>query len=173
MHGSGGAASLPLIRLEAGPATAEAIRRLADHLTMEEKFRRQYEVRPMVFETVAFSAGNFAGNGSMTWTVASGDQVTYTIARLGKMALVSFQIMNSTIGGTPNTTLFITLPHGLAANHYNPTAASLVDAGVAVPGILFADGGQSRLSIQRADGAAFTGGTDNNNVIGQVWFEVT
>ena len=60
--------------------------------------------------TPAFDAGNFTGNGSMTWTVGSGDVTTYAYYINGKMMTVNFIINETTVGGTPNNTLQIAIP---------------------------------------------------------------
>lgn len=65
-------------------------------------------------QTIAFAAGNFTGNGSMTWTVISAGQSTFTFAIIGKTLTVWFNI-GGTVGGTPNTALQIAIPGGFAA----------------------------------------------------------
>lgn len=65
------------------------------------------------FITVAYSAGNFTANGTMTWTVDSGDQETYAYYLSGRTINLVYSIGASTIGGTPNTQLRIAIPLGL------------------------------------------------------------
>jgi len=60
--------------------------------------------------TPAFNAANFTGNGSMTWTVGSGDVQTYAYIINGKTMTVNFIINETTVGGTPNNTLQIAIP---------------------------------------------------------------
>ena len=60
--------------------------------------------------TPAFSAGDFTASGSMTWTVAAGDVITYEYTIINKMMTVNFYINTSTVGGTPNNELQIKIP---------------------------------------------------------------
>lgn len=63
------------------------------------------------WNAVAFLAGNFSGNGSMSWTVNSGQQTNFEYTVIGKTMIIEFNI-GGTVGGTPNTTLQIALPGG-------------------------------------------------------------
>jgi hypothetical protein len=62
---------------------------------------------------VAFSAGNFTGSGSMTWTVESGDQDIFQYTITGDVMTVSFDIATTTVGGTLDTQLEIAIPGGV------------------------------------------------------------
>lgn len=64
--------------------------------------------------SVTFSAGNFTGNGSMTWTVASGDVLRNRFCIVNKILHWLVQIATSTVGGTPNTRLQIAAPGGVS-----------------------------------------------------------
>jgi len=64
---------------------------------------------------VSFSAGNFTGNGAMTWTVASGDVVTNTYIKIGRTLIWSVHLDTTTVGGTPNSSLRLTIPGGFTA----------------------------------------------------------
>jgi len=65
---------------------------------------------------VAFNAGNFTGNGAMTWTVAGGNVTAFSYSVVGKTLTIFVNIAGSTVGGTPNTTLQIALPGGFQAS---------------------------------------------------------
>lgn len=56
--------------------------------------------------SATFAAGNFTGNGSMTWTVASGDRASAYWLR-GNQLEYYFTLATTTVGGTPNTQLNI------------------------------------------------------------------
>ena len=57
--------------------------------------------------TPTFSAGDYTGNGAMTWTVDAGD-VTFQYYKLrGKDLTVNWVLVSTTVGGTPNNQLFI------------------------------------------------------------------
>lgn len=61
---------------------------------------------------VAFVAGNFTGNGSMTWTVASGDVGRNRYMKIGKLLVWQLYLSTTTVGGTPNVALQVALPTG-------------------------------------------------------------
>jgi len=60
--------------------------------------------------TQTFSAGDFTANGSMTWTVASGDVVADSYFIVGRNLFLAFRYQTTTVGGTPNTLLLKTIP---------------------------------------------------------------
>lgn len=57
--------------------------------------------------TPTYAGGNFTGNGSMTWTVDSGDITLFRYRLSGRTLHVAFKIDTATIGGTVNTFLQI------------------------------------------------------------------
>jgi len=63
----------------------------------------------------AYSGSNFAANGSMTWTVESGDVITYAYELNGTKLTVWFYLQTTTVGGTVNTQLSIAIPGGFQA----------------------------------------------------------
>ena len=67
---------------------------------------------PPVVTNVAFVAGNFTGNGSMTWTVTSAQQNTFAYTLVGNLMTVFFSIVGGTVGGTVNSILQMTIPAG-------------------------------------------------------------
>lgn len=62
-------------------------------------------------QAVAFSAGNFAGAGSLTWTVGSSGQTTYSYSVVGKTLTIWFSI-SGTLSGSGNAALTIAIPGG-------------------------------------------------------------
>jgi hypothetical protein len=62
--------------------------------------------------TVAHSAGDYTGSGSLTWTVEAGDLQVYTYRQLGTSLEISITIGTSTTGGTTHTGLRAALPAG-------------------------------------------------------------
>lgn len=64
---------------------------------------------------VAYNAANFTANGSMTWSVESGDQLVYKYTLIGKTMILQVYIATSTVGGTVNTELRIAIPGGYTA----------------------------------------------------------
>jgi hypothetical protein len=76
---------------------------------------RDHDLQSMVqYSPVAYASGNFTGSSSMTWTVSSGGQVTYSYAILGRLMIVFFTI-TGTVGGTVSTSLQIAIPAGKTA----------------------------------------------------------
>jgi hypothetical protein len=48
---------------------------------------------------VPYVAGNFTAGGAMTWTVTSGQQVTYVYTVINKTMVLCFNIEGTTVGG--------------------------------------------------------------------------
>jgi hypothetical protein len=71
-----------------------------------------------VATTPPFNAGNFSGSGGMTWTVTSGEVIDYSYTVTGKIETVFWQLNGTTVGGTLNPVLNMTIPGGnTAANN--------------------------------------------------------
>jgi hypothetical protein len=64
---------------------------------------------------VSFSEGNFTANGSMTWTVASGEQYAYAYTLIGKTMVLNVKIHGADIGGTANNELRVAIPGSFTA----------------------------------------------------------
>lgn len=129
------------------------------------------------FLPVSFAAGDFTGNGSMTWTLASGDRVAAGTGfwQRGNRVHYAFQLATTTVGGTPNTTLQIA-----AAQWGGFTAASTVpyrrlavslDNGTDVGAYCTVSG--TTLQILRANGGNWSASTDNTYLYGDLEFQVT
>lgn len=122
---------------------------------------------------VAFSAGNFTANGAMTWTVGSGDQVTYAYDFVGPKMTVSFWIDASSIGGTPDTTLQIAIPGGFTAQRSVAAVGYGVDGGAGTTPIrIEVDAAGTKILINRLDGAVWQASADATYVRGQISFPV-
>jgi hypothetical protein len=109
----------------------------------------------------------------MTWTVGSGDVLTYAYHVIGKIMTVMFRIGSSTIGGAVNTQLLIAIPDSRVATKYtiNPCVAS--DNGAANE-IAYVDviATGTKLRIFRLTGANWTAAADTTTVMGQISFEI-
>ncbi len=119
---------------------------------------------------VAFVAGNYTGNNSMTWTLTAPDQEYYKYKKLGKTVIVAFKLATTTVGGTPSTALRIALP-------FTPTAvfgaAILVsDNGAAT---VFASGltSSNLLSVSLVTGSNWSASTNATSMVGTIVFEST
>jgi hypothetical protein len=123
--------------------------------------------------TPAFNAANFTGNGSMTWTVESGDVATYAYIISGKTMTVSLFINTTTVGGTPNTTLQIAIPAGKVATKAMASATSrLLDNNVVAVGIMQVLASGTVIQVLREDAAAYTASTNQTGFRGQLTFEI-
>ena len=62
--------------------------------------------------TVPF-AGNYTGNGSMTWTVDPSDQIYVKYEQMGRTLICKASVINSTVGGTASNGLRVAAPAGI------------------------------------------------------------
>ena len=85
--------------------------------------------------TPAFTAADYNGNGSMTWTVDSADVTSAAYYLRGRVLHINIMIVNSSVGGTPNTELQRVIPGGFTAFR----SADIVNFG-RDNGTFFADG---------------------------------
>lgn len=68
---------------------------------------------------VPFSAGNYTASGAMTFTVVGAGQAEYTFFIKGRQITVNIAVQNSTIAGTPDLYIQVTLPNGYTLNTAN------------------------------------------------------
>lgn len=124
--------------------------------------------------TRAFSAGNYTGNSAMTWTVASGDVVTDQYIVIGKTMFYNITLQNTTVGGTPDSTLQITLPASATAAK-TQTFPCIVNnnAGGFVAGLCNVGAGSPTLQVFRASLANWSAATDATDVRLSIVFEVS
>ncbi len=123
-----------------------------------------------------FSAGNFSANGSMTWTVASGDVLSLSYHLSGSSMTVSFQIATSTVGGTPNTSLLIGNGAWGSFTATRPminAVAWALDNNVLRQAFVEVAVSGTTINFRRADLANWTASTDLTYLYGQIAFEVT
>ena len=121
---------------------------------------------------VTFAAATFTGNGSMTWTVASADQVTLAYTKMGQRVELAFTIRTATVGGTPNTSLQIALPAGITAGRAVTVPCRVNDNGTLGPGWAKVAAGGTVLSILKENESNWTAATDTNGVEGVIAFEM-
>lgn len=81
-----------------------------------------------------FAAGNFTGNGAMTFTVTSGQVAVYRYYLRGRQMMVEYDIGLSTVGGTPSTALQVAIPGGFSALVATAGSGPYVDNNVAGTG---------------------------------------
>jgi hypothetical protein len=123
--------------------------------------------------TPTFSAGNYTGSASMTWTVDAGDVNTQRYALRNKDLHVHFDIATTTVGGTPNTQLRIGSgafgSFTFAATDI--TAGWAVDNGTAANHLVIAS--SNEIANWRTDTGNWSASTNNTRVAGSICGEVT
>jgi hypothetical protein len=122
--------------------------------------------------TPTFAAGNFTGNGSMTWTVEAGDVATFAYRINGKTMTVAFVLDTTTIGGTANFILFITIPAGKVAAKTMSNPVWILNNGTYEIGRVSVAASGTSLNILRPNVANFALSTNNNSVYGFIAFEI-
>lgn len=130
------------------------------------------------YVAVPFSAGNYTGQGAMTWTVIAANQLEYTFYLKGRQMTVNISTDSTTIAGTPNQFLQVTLPNGYTINSANARMNCRIhDNGT------FASGGEiivssvfsTTLLLFAKDGTGATNwvaGTTNCGVFGTLSFPI-
>ena len=125
--------------------------------------------------SVAYSAGNFTGSGSMTWSVDSADQDVFRYAVSGKTMIITFRITATDVGGTAALFLHITIPGGFSATGRGASAINYSDAGgnstVGLVQVVPADTKLYLSTNPQANWTLTTG--DNTLVTGTIQFEIT
>lgn len=121
---------------------------------------------------VAFSAGNFAGNNDMTWSLDSSDQTTFAYKVLGKTMVVVFTLQNTTVGGTPSTRLLITIPGGKTSAKAVWNPVRLDNNGSLSIGSCYVDFGSTTISCLLISAGNFTSSTNNTDVTGEITFPI-
>lgn len=121
---------------------------------------------------VAHTAGNFTGSASMTWTVDSADQVTYSYVQNGKKLFTTVNISSSSVGGTPSTTLQITLPLGFVCSRSFLVPSIAVDNGTLAHSYVNPTAGGTILRVFLFSGGNWTAATNTTNVLATCEFEI-
>lgn len=126
---------------------------------------------------VTFAAGDFTANGSMTWTVASGDVASYRWTEIGKTMIVSVWLNTTTVGGTVNSELRVAVPNGrtigsTSQSYAGSGAAMVVDNGVHRAASWAANPGVTYVSIQVAFGGNWTLSTNNTYIAATFVFPI-
>lgn len=141
-----------------------------------ERAFRYVEATYGVFVQVPYAAALFTGSGLMTWTVEAADAVTLAYTRMGNRLELQFVIRAAVVGGTPDTTLRITIPgtdargNALVAAHDATAPVYYNDAGTKAIGVARVVAGGATVEIQKPTAANWTAGA--NGVEGQIVLEV-
>jgi hypothetical protein len=126
--------------------------------------------------TPAYAAGDFTGNGSMTWTVDAGDVADCAYRLQGRTMTVTIRLAPTTVGGTLNSTLQV--GNGAwggftAALGVNNALGYCNDNGAVKAGNLAVVGGGTVIAIQIAAGGNWTASTNSTYIYGTITFPVS
>lgn len=124
----------------------------------------------------AFNSANFAGSGSMSWTLASGDRTTSGWKLVGNVLHYFFSIATSSVGGTPSTDLLIGNGEwGGFTSTFGMTdkVAYCLDNNVYRESYMVSGAASTVLAARRADGSNWTASTDQTAISGTFQFQVT
>lgn len=125
--------------------------------------------------TPTFSAGDYTGNGTQTWTLQSGDIGVFAYHVSNKTVVITLQLATTSVGGVANTTLQITNTAwgGLTAARVSYNHASFIsDNGTLREGsIQIIDG--THVGFILSTGANWAAAANTTNVYGQLTFEVS
>ena len=134
----------------------------------------QYPASTVVgrWTTPTFAAGDYTGNGSMDWTVASGDVITMAYTIIDKMMTVIFDIDTTTVAGTPNTTLQIAIPASKVATKQVTNGCYLLDNNARTTGFCRVAASGTVIQILRTDAVAFSASTNQTGTFGEITFEI-
>lgn len=123
----------------------------------------------------AFAAGDYTGQTTMTWTVASGDVGLVGYLLRGRTMTLFFRVSTTTVGGTPTGALI--LGNGLFGGFTgtgNALANTYTFLNNGVVGNGFARAGSVGVNLFLSlAGTAWAASTDNTYIEGQITFDVT
>lgn len=122
--------------------------------------------------TPTFAAGDYTGNASMTWTVASGDVTRCAYWLKGRTLHVSLTLATTTVGGTPSTALQRVIPNSLTAVGTAGGPFNYSDNGTAGVGAWQANSTTIALQKDMNAGANWTASTDATSIRATMAFEV-
>jgi len=100
--------------------------------------------------TPTFSAGDYSGSGSMTWTVDSGDVMDCSYFLVGRVLNLGITIVTSTVGGTLDLSLQRVIPGGFTVLGNMCEVIRVLNNGTEAIGYATAQDGQTVLKFQRS-----------------------
>ena len=122
--------------------------------------------------TVPFNPTDYAGNGSMTWTVALANVVTFKYMLVGKTMFVMGLWTATSVGGTPNIVLTVKIPGGFLSADTTRWASQGLDNGVVTSTQNRTNAAGRTLNITRQNLANWTASAANTEVAFHGFFEV-
>lgn len=116
--------------------------------------------------TQPFNSADFTANGSMTWTVDSGDVEEFSYYLRGDQLSVNFRIANTTVGGTLSNVLQIKAPGGFTFQADFDAFTYAIDAGAAPVAAFCFDMSSTLIGIGKFAGN-WSAATNSTKVAGQ------
>lgn len=94
-----------------------------------------------------YAAGNYTAGGTMTWTVDSGDVFAESFSEVGTTQWFSFVLTTTTVGGTANPELRVTLPNSRTATRTTSGTCAGLDNSTNYNGIWQVTSGNTYVSL--------------------------
>jgi hypothetical protein len=182
---------LEQIRAEAGPGSAEAMKRMG--ASVMSAFHQEHEsdnrhkiihATRAIFKrgqtvtalgdpyNVPFTPGDFTGFTTMTWTVDAGDVTTWAYTLMGSTMTLWFDIRTSTIGGVPTAAVQMKIPDGWYAALTVTNACRILDNAVSATAYVQSTIKTNTLLVFRTDLAVWTASANATAVQGTISFPV-
>jgi hypothetical protein len=119
---------------------------------------------------VPFVPGNFTGFGTMGWTVAAANVVTFIYDLVGMSMNLSFDLRSTTVtvSGGLTAALQIKIPDGWYAAYTVRAFVDIADNLVKTTGYIVATANSNILFVFRTDGANWTASAAQTNIAGQI-----
>jgi hypothetical protein len=135
-------------------------------------FERSRSTAMGEWTSVAYSAGNFTAPLGMTWTVDSGDQITYAYSIVGKTMFLAVYLDTTSIVCTCAPTVNIAIPGGFIAAKKIQSAALMFDNGVAKAAYNRVAASGTTVEVGIDGTALYTASTNNTYIRVFIMFEV-
>jgi len=160
------------ISVSSGPSTNTKILYNSDAHIFNTGIRERSRTTALgEWTAVAYNSANYTASAG-TWTVDSGDQVTYSYTLVGKTLTLVFFIQTTDVSSA--AALRIAIPDGYTAAKATRNPCQIFDAGTVGEGLAYVAAGGTYVSIGSGIAGNNFGVTsaDNTYVIGQIVFEI-
>ena len=119
-----------------------------------------------------YDAADYTASGSMVWSVDANDSFIYYVL-FGKTMLISFRFGMTSIGGTPDTSLYFKIPNGKTAAHSMASPIWINQPGpITECGRAEALANDDRIKLTRALVVNWLPSTNNTYIFGQIMIQV-
>lgn len=124
-----------------------------------------------VWSNNPYNSANFTGDGGMTWTVDSADQVDFSYTFIGRTMIVSWRLNLTSVGGVLSNELRLTVPVGKMADKLTIGTLFYSDNfGISTAGTSQILGGENFIRIYKAAVANWSASAHQTNVNGLIIF---